>query len=69
MLDALPAMRCVRGIELLAKKEVMRGTEECVMCHVREGMRELREAFREKQDALWADWLENNMRLWSLCRA
>mmetsp|Transcript_42425 Transcript_42425/g.68157 ORF Transcript_42425/g.68157 Transcript_42425/m.68157 type:complete len:81 (+) Transcript_42425:2-244(+) len=34
----------------------------------RGGMSELREALRENEPQLWADWLENNMRLWSLCR-
>lgn len=34
----------------------------------RVGMTELRDAFREKEPQLWADWLENNHRLWTLCR-
>jgi hypothetical protein len=31
-------------------------------------MGELREALRQSEPNLWSDWLENNMRLWTLCR-
>jgi len=35
----------------------------------RNGMGELRDAFRDGEPNLWSDWLENNMRLWTLCRS
>ena len=35
----------------------------------RSGLGELRDAFRDEHPQLWADWLENNMRLWGLCQS
>ena len=44
-------------------------TASFCVCTGRMGMGELRDAFRQSEPNLWSDWLENNMRLWTLCRA
>ena len=69
--DIMPKM--VRLIDLIDSPQpscsVYRPVAHEYLDSFRSGLGELRDAFRDEHPQLWADWLENNMRLWGLCQS
>ena len=69
--DIMPKM--VRLIDLIDSPQpscsVYRPLAYEYLDSFRSGLGELRDAFRDEHPQLWADWLENNMRLWGLCQS